>query len=397
MSPVLNHDYGLTKTFIYPVRMLNMGKVHRINENEKELLNAIGNHPDISMKELLTHTNYKWTKTITRKLNQLKKQGIYLGPYYDLNYSKLSTNPIHKLFCIVEFDQSYETVVSYLRLVESLRWVYPVLSPHKKLLNVGFLSSDDTEIKAIFQILKDNNIITDYIVRPFCSKRIGENPNFFGDPNPSLDNLLAPCDVPDMALECHDTVWNTCDIAVLPYLRKGYRGGNLVEILRKEKGQQRNWSYEQIKYSREKMIKNGLIEKKYVINPFPLDQCVDFNLFLKPEDTTLTQRILYNFARGARVYREYVICEDWGMMGCTCHRRFLTGLLYKLDNIGEIREKEMYQIRSIPAGKYFFFPRLELKYFDLDNQTLEYPYRVYKEKVKENLEEWNPPSRSLSG
>jgi hypothetical protein len=34
--------------------MLNMGKVHRINENEKELLNAIGNHPDISMKELLT-------------------------------------------------------------------------------------------------------------------------------------------------------------------------------------------------------------------------------------------------------------------------------------------------------------------------------------------------------
>jgi len=134
------------------------------------------------------------------------------------------------------------------------------------------------------------------------------------------------------------------------------------------------------------MIKHKLIEKKYVINPFPLDQCVDFSLFMKSEDINTMQKILYNFARNERVYREYVLCQDWGLISVISHRSFLTDLMYKLDHIPEIVEKELYQIRSIPAGEYYFFPHLQLKYFDVDTQTLEYPYRLYKETLKEKIE-----------
>ena len=67
--------------------------------------------------------------------------------------------------CFVELGQNYETVIEYLKLIEPLVWTYPVLSSHKELLGVGFLSSNDEKVKSLLQVLKNNSIITDYIVR----------------------------------------------------------------------------------------------------------------------------------------------------------------------------------------------------------------------------------------
>jgi len=237
-----------------------MGKNHNLSKNEKELLNVLGKVPDASMKELVKYTNYKQVTTVARKVNQFKEQMILQGPLYDLNYSKLCKNPLHKMYCILETTQSYETAISYVKLIEPLRLVFPALSPHKKILVAVFYSSNDQKTVSLLELLKDNNIITDYTVHVWCSKRIVENPNFFGDPTPSLDNLLDPCDIPDMSLECHDTDWNECDITIIPYLR--FNDTKLIEILRKEKNLHRSWTYEQVRYSREKMLKNKLIEKK---------------------------------------------------------------------------------------------------------------------------------------
>lgn len=363
-----------------------MGNIH-LTHREKKLLNAIGRNPDSSMEELLSCTGYKWASTVMKKLEQLKKQFIYSGSTYDLNYEKLCKNPLHKLECIIETDQSYETVITYLKMIESLLWIFPVLSPYKSVLLTGFLSSDDTEMIALFQLLKDNGIISDYIVHTHCSRRIVENPDFFGDPNPSLEGLQNPCGLPDMSLGCHDTVWNECDIMILPYMRAGYEDVKLLEILREEKKlHSRSWTYEEVKYSRDKVIKNGLIEKKYAVFPFPFDQSTQFNLFLQSEDITLTQRILCNFAKEERVYKEYALCEEWGMIYCVSHPSFVTDLMYKLDQIDEIKEKEMYQIRTNPPVKYSFsrFPTYEC--YDVENQVMKYPYHVYREKIKETLE-----------
>ena len=151
------------------------------------------------------------------------------------------------------------------------------------------------------------------------------------------------------------------------------------------------------------MVKNGLIEKKYLVFPFMYDQCTDFNMFLKTEDEELTQRILYNFARGARITKEYVLCENWGYVGFASHPLFLTGIMHKLDKIEAITEKELYQIRSTPDRKEkelyqirstpdrerFFAKPPEFAYFDVDEQTLHYPHHVYEEKIKEKLEHDN--------
>ncbi|MGD2248115.1 MAG: hypothetical protein PVF58_06885 [Candidatus Methanofastidiosia archaeon] len=362
-----------------------MGNIHHITDNEKKLLHVVGNHPEGSMKELLAYTPYKWVSTIVKKLKQLKEQGILVGPLYDINYGKLSRNAIYKTVCTLETDQRLETVTSYLKVIEPLLWIFPVMS-YKNVLQVGFLSSDNAEMKNLLQLLKDSNIITHYIVRSTCHKRIVENPDLFGELNPVLDHLLEPCDPPDMSREHHDTSWNECDISILPYLRMGYRGGKLIEILREERRlHSRRWTYEEIRYSRNKVIKNGLIKKRYAFYPFPCTECTNFHLFLKTEDTSMTQQILYNFARGDKIYKEYSLYGEWGLLVCLSHPSFLTDLMGKLDSIEHIKEKELYQMRSL-TGKYFFGTSPQFKYFDHDTQTLKYPYQVYTEKIKEKLE-----------
>lgn len=362
-----------------------MGNVPEMKENEKKLLSILGKSPDLSGKELLTHTNYKWIGTIHRKLEHLKKQGMIRGLLYYIDHGKLCRNPLHMVFCILESNQSFEKVVSYLRLIEPLSWVYPVLSSYRAVLNVGFISSNDAEMKALLQLLKDNDIISNYIVRGYRSKRVAENPDFFGDPLPPLDNLLNPCEIPDISPGHHDTEWNECDMRILPYLETGYKDGNLIEILRAEKKLHKALTYEQVKYSHKKMVMNKLIEKKYLIFPFPRDQNAVFILFLKSKDVGLTQKMLYNFGRGARLYKRYVLCEDWGMLTCFCHPLFLTDLMYKLDSIEEITKKELYQLRSLSGNLPIGLP-CELKYYDFENQILKYPYPVYKEKIKEKLD-----------
>lgn len=363
-----------------------MGKVHSLSEKEKELLTALGKFPDISVEELLNHVTYRWTSTIIKKIKKFKKQGILNGPFYITDYGKLCKNSLRMAYCIAEFNRDYKTVISYVTLIEPLVFVYPVLSSRKELLNMLFLSSDTAEMNALFQLLKDNTIITDYAIRVSSSKGLIENPNFFGDPDPSFDNLFEPCSIPDISYGCHDTNWNECDIHILPYLRMGYKNTKLIEILKAEKTQNKTWKYNQIAYSFKKMLEKKLIRRTYLIHPYPPDQCTDFNLFLTVEDSDAAQRILYNFAKGARVCREYVPCNDWEYMGFSSHPRFLTGLMKKLDSVDEIKAKELYQLRSFPPGEYYFERPFVLKYFDFENQTLEYPYRMYREKIKEKIE-----------
>ncbi|MBU7019139.1 MAG: hypothetical protein HXS44_16635 [Theionarchaea archaeon] len=215
-----------------------------------------------------------------------------------------------------------------------------------------------------------------------------ENPNLFGDFNPPLTTLLDPCDIPDMSLEKHDTDLNECDIRVLPYIEKGMR---LIDILRKGH-LQGVLTYEQIKYSREKMRKCKLIEKKYSIIPFSHDQCVEFQLFMKIEDENLIPRIVYNFARGGRVFKQYAVFEELrsnnllGSTSCLCHPLFFRDVMEKLDLIDKISEKEIYMRRSFSYEDYIFC-QSRFKHFDTETQTLHYPYHVYEEKIKKRLEE----------
>ena len=357
-----------------------------LSDREKGLLTLFGKCPDISMKELMNNTQYRRVSSVVKKISQFKRRSMFYGPFFDIDFGKLCKNHVRMIICVVESEKSYETVISYLQLIEPLKYVFPVLPPHKKVLNMLFVSSNDEEMASLFQLLKDNTIITDYIVRPYSHRRVIENPNFFGDPDPSLDNVLEACHIPDLSFGCHDTDWNECDIRVLPYLQIGYKGLKLIEILREEKRLNNTWTYDQIKYSHKKMVTHGLIMKRYFVYPFSYNQCVDFNLFIKCEDVEVTQRIICNLAKSARVLREYVLCEDWGYVGFVSHPLFLTGLMHKLNQIDEIKKKELYQIISIPDRDSLLVQPPELKYFDFENQTLHYPYDAYKEKIKENLE-----------
>jgi hypothetical protein len=357
-----------------------------LTESEKTLITALGKAPYASMKDLVNQTPYKWTSTIVRKIEQFRQKYMFFGPYHFINYDKLCRNPFRLLFCIFESDQDYETVISYLKVIEPLKTLFAVLSPHKELLNAIFLSSDTHETETVFQMLKDNGIITDYIVRTYCCRKFIENPNFFGDIDPSLDTILDPCEIPDLSFKHHDTDWNECDIALLPYLRMAYGRGKLMEILKAEKKKNNHWKYNQLYYSREKMIENGLIEKKYFICPFPGEECADFNMFIRTEDPDVTQRILHNFGRNARVLREYAFCGDWGYIGFESHPQFLINVMGNLDKIDVITDKELYQLRSAERKGYYIANPPVLDSFDYETQTLHYPYHVYREKIKEKIE-----------
>jgi len=57
----------------------------------------------------------------------------------------------------------------------------------------------------------------------------------------------------------------------------------------------------------------------------------------------------------------------------------------RLDQIDQIKEKELYPLRSVPT-RHQFARSIVLTYYDFGEQTLEYPYHVYKEKITEKLE-----------
>ena len=363
-----------------------MVEIHEITDSEKELLHVVGRFPEIPLKELTNYTKYKRCSSIIKKLTKLKERHIIFGPFYNIDYGKLSKNPLHRLHCIVETDLEFKPVIRYLQIIEPLTLVYPVLSSYKRMLNAEFLSSNDSEMVKIFQLLKKSNIISDYSIRVSQNRRIIENPNLYGEYNPSLDHVLAFCAFPDFSYGCHDTNWNTCDIAILPYLMRGYKETKLIEIARAEKKVDRIWKYDQIKYSRKKMVECGLIKKEYTINPFSPVQCVHFFLFLRTDDICMTQRILYNFSRNERVYKEYTLFNEWGLITCFSHPRFLSDLMNKLDSIDVVTEKELYQLRALPPRKYWILRLPELKYYDVDTQTLEYPYGEYRERIKEKME-----------
>ncbi|MBU7017728.1 MAG: hypothetical protein HXS44_09475 [Theionarchaea archaeon] len=363
-----------------------MVEIHEITDSEKELLHVLGKFPEISLKELVNYTKYKRCSSIIKKLTKLKENHIIFGPLYHIDFGKLSKNSLCRLHCVVETDLEFKPVIKYLQIIEPLILIYPVLSPYRKVLNVEFLSSNNSKMVEIFQLLKVSNIISDFIIRKSQYKRIIENPNLYGEFNPSLDHVLAPCEFPDMSCGCHDTIWNTCDIAILPYLMRGYKETKLIEIARAEKKVNRIWKYDQIKYSRKKMVECGLIKKEYTVNPFSPVECVHFFLFLKCDDILMTERILYNFARDERVYKEYTLFNEWGLITCFSHPRFLSDLMNKLDSIDVITEKELYQLRALPPRKYWILRLPELRYYDVDTQRLEYPYAVYREKIKEKLE-----------
>jgi hypothetical protein len=363
-----------------------MVEIQEMTDREKELLNALGKYPDMSLKELVTYSGYKRVSYISRKIEQFKRQGNLFGPVYLPDWGKLCKNPLNRVFCILELESSYEKVISYLELIEPLAWIFPILSAHKKLLYVEFLSSHDTETKSLIQVLKDNNIITECMFHVSNHNKVIENPNLFGDFNPPLDNLLDPCDIPDTSYGQHQTEWNECDITIFPYLMGGYKGTKLIEILKAEKNLDRTVTYEQIKYSRDKMVKNMFIRKGYHVFPFPYNHCVHFVLVLTSEDTAITERMGCNFVKGTRVYKEYTLCKDRLLIEFISHPFFLTDLMHKLDSIDEIKEKWIYHVRSLSSEEHKVFYPPELKYFDFETQTVQYPYHVYRERIKEKLE-----------
>ncbi|MGC1120651.1 MAG: hypothetical protein WBA22_06115 [Candidatus Methanofastidiosia archaeon] len=363
-----------------------MEKVYEMTHKEKELLTVLGRFPAMPLKELRTRIQYKWTSTIVRKIEQLREQKILFGPSYYLDPGKLCKNLLYRVFCIMETHQKLETVISYLEMIKSFGWVFPVLSPRKNMLIAGFYSSDNAEMRSLFQLLKESNVITDYAIRISQHKRIMENPNLFGNPNPPLDTILEPTEVPDWSYGEHSTEWNECDMSILLYLITGHPTIKLVEILRRERASHRKWTYSQVSYSFEKMVKAGLIRKECAVSPFPYNQCVYFALFLKCDTSALTPRLIYNFGKGERIYREILLLGEWGLVECVSHPVFLSTLLQKLDQIDVIKEKELYSVRSLPPGKCWFSSVPDLSDYDFESQTLQFPYYLYREKVKQKLE-----------
>lgn len=363
-----------------------MKKVRELTTGEKELLTALGNHPDTPTKELLPLTSYKRLSTVVRKIDQLKKRKILFGPWYTVDHGRLCKNPLTFIMCTLESNHSVENIVPYLKLMDTFVWMYAALSSHKTVLLAEFLSSDDAQTIQLLQLLKDHDIITDYIARVRHVNDVQVNPNFFGDYNPSLENLLDPCDVPDFSFGQHDTNWNECDITTLSYLQHIFKGSKLIDILREERKLHKSWTYDQIHYSYKKMLKNGLIKRTYYAPPFLSEHIVHFILYFKTEDIKLTKRMLCNFARGARVFKDYTIFDDWGFIMCASHNAFLANLMYKLDALEEITAKELYHLRSL-RGDYIFIRATELKYFDVETQTLQYPYHEYERRICEKIEE----------
>lgn len=87
------------------------------------------------------------------------------------------------------------------------------------------------------------------------------------------------------------------------------------------------------------------------------------------------EKELHNVARNAQVLQSYTRYDEWGFM-CSSHATFLIDF-YKMD-CNEITKKDVYHLCSL-SGNHFLVLSLVLQHVDVDTQTLQYLYHVYKE------------------
>jgi DNA-binding Lrp family transcriptional regulator len=362
-----------------------MSRAGKINDKEKKILNILGKRPNVSVKELLVATGYKWPSTISQKLDKFEKLGyLRRGPYYDINLSAVGENQLYFVYGDIRFpSRNRDIVLESIKIIECWRWIYPTIDANR--FFVLFQVNHFNQIGKLLSILKDADMIS-YELFASRNRWIIRNPDFFGDEIPLLEDPDVSIDPPDLSYpELHLSIrWREIDLRLMQYLQ--IFTDNLRLIQKKEYQDFSNfWKYHQLKHSYRKIMESGIVTStSHHLRPYPIDECSTLLLIIESENTDLVLYLMDQFAQKGRIHKSFSRAGKTGLMFLWASPKFMLNLLKYFD---EFRDLE---VRVAPLrthnSRYLAKQSFHAEHFDIETQRWTFPYAQYEEKIEELIQ-----------
>jgi DNA-binding Lrp family transcriptional regulator len=351
-----------------------------ITETDKIILNEIGKNADTPISDLLLHTKYKRKSSVYNRIRNLREEKYLFGPYFDINFNAIGTNKLFSIFVFAQYNLNYKDVVlEAMRIINCWTMLYPVRTAE---FYLGVYRCNNWNFIAnLFNLMKQWGWLKDYTVHKSEFRWILQNPNFSGEFMPPRNYKIPKGELPQYSYEDLelDFEFAKTDLVVLKYLsRKTCHLTEIRDLEYQNYGLQLKYhdlkrSYQRLKQSR------ILIEKNFLIFPFPSDMCSLFFLFSKGKRVESNLEIITNFGRDLRVTKGIIPTSSEVISYFAAHPL----LEYKILGILEDKVKyaNIYGIKTYPSSE-LLVQSFNDDYFDIENQRWIFPYSQLKEKIQ---------------
>ena len=359
-----------------------------ISDNDKIILNKLGENADTPVSKLLECTQYKRKSSVQNRIQTLKKEKYLFGPYYDINFNAIGKNKLYSVFVFAGFNPMYkDAVLEAMRKINCYTMIYPVRTAEAYL---GIYRCNDWKsLDQLFNLMKKWGWLRDYSVHKSEYRWMRQYPNFFGDFLPSYNNQVPQGDIPPYwygDVKPHCELAKT-DLIVLKHLsRKTCRLSEIRDFEYHYFGLK--LKFQDIKKSYEKVMNTELLtEKHFLIYPLPVDLCTRFFTLSRGRDFESHLSLIAHFGKGLRLTKEFMVVDTEIISYFTAHPLLEEKILGIIED--HVDYANIYGIKTYPTSE-LFTKTFDDDYFDVDTQKWFFPFNKFEEelkKLKEKKEE----------
>lgn len=400
-----------------------------LSKKEKQLLQLMGKQPYLTNEELCKIIGFKYSEYVLTLQKKLRKRGYFDGPIMFPDFGKIFKNKVSRVYAFILFDRTYDYIISLLQEIDCWLYFYPLEEGIFRKYLVCFMNTDTQKLKRIFDYIRDKGVIHYYHLFEQGGNWKIINPTFLINDlevpiEPNFDHLLDNNAVPNLEygsfaditlnkavqllLEHLSVGRGECDLKKIVRIEEAYRKkfrAELKEELQKEVREERrkvlnaklrelrgDLSLREFRDAYQLLTDHGVLEKVYYVWPFPQPRST-FWLLLKCTSPEIAQRIVFNFGRDVRVFTRVSMFQSvetgvwYGTLYAVGDASLGQRLMTDLDQFEEIEDRKLFPVRSYPASHWKSQTISIEGYYNPDTQTLEYPYDLSYERVKQKLEE----------
>ena len=352
-----------------------------IPENDKIVLNKLGENADTTISKLLSYTKYKRKSSVYNRIGKLRKEKYLFGPYFSINYNAIGKNKLYSIFVFAEYYPVYRTVVlEAMRKISCYTMIYPVRTA-EYYLGV-YRCNNWNYIASLFNLMKTWGWLKDYSVHKSEYRWITQNPNFFGDFLPPQEYHIPDEEVPSYQYEDLEvgSELTKIDLIVLKHLSR--KTCHLTEIRDLEyRCYGLKLKYHDLKRSYKKLKRTKiLIERNYVIFPLPVDRCSLFFLVSGEKNLESHFRVITHFGRDSRLTKIFTVAGRKVISYFAAHPLLEGKILGIIEH--NVSSANVYGIKTYPTHE-LSTKTFNDDYFDIPNQKWVFPFSEFEKRLRE--------------
>jgi len=351
-----------------------------IPENDKIILNKLGENADTPISDLLAHTKYRRESSVYNRIRKLKDEKYLYGPYFDVNYNAIGVNKLYTVFVFAEYNSLYrDSVLEAMKKINCYTMIYPVRTA-EIILGV-YRCNNWNYIASLFSLMEKWGWLKKYSVNKSEYRWIRQNPDFFGDFLPPPDYQIPGGEIPNYCYEevSPDFEFTKTDLVVLKHLSR--KTCHLTEIRNIEYHKyELRLKYHDLKRSYQKLKETGiLIEKNFVVFPLPVDRCALFFLVSKGKNFRSHLEMITRFGNNLRLTKIFTVVGREVISYFIAHSLLEGRILGILEN--NVVSANVYGIKTYPSAE-LAVQTFNDDYFDVPSQRWIFPYSQFRENIK---------------